>query len=52
MKAERPLANFDSAPAMLRALGAYLHGRDFPGLGIWLAAMEPVGLLLNRLPSA
>jgi hypothetical protein len=50
MKAERTLANFDSAPAMLRALGAYLHGRDFPGLGIWPAAMEPVGRLLNRVP--
>jgi hypothetical protein len=50
MKAERALANFDSAPAMLRALGAYLHGRDFPGLGIWPAAMEPVGRMLNRLP--
>ena len=50
MKAERALANFDSAPAMLRALGSYLHGHDFPGLGIWPAAMEPVGLLLNRLP--
>jgi hypothetical protein len=50
MKAERALANFDSAPGMLRALGAYLHGRDLPGLGIWPAAMEPVGRLLNRLP--
>jgi hypothetical protein len=50
MKAERALANFDSAPAMLRALGAYLHGRDLPGLGIWPAALEPVARLLNRLP--
>jgi hypothetical protein len=35
---------------MLRALGAYLHGRDLPGLGIWPPAMKPVGRLLNRLP--
>jgi hypothetical protein len=50
MKAEHTLADFDSAPAMLRALGAYLHGRDFPGLGIWPAALEPLARLLNRLP--
>jgi hypothetical protein len=50
MKAEHPLADFDSAPAMVRALGAYLHGRDFPGLGIWPAALEPPARALNRLP--
>ena len=50
MTPEHPLADFDSAPAMLRALAAYLHGRDLPGLGIWPAAMEPVARLLNRLP--
>src|SRR5439155_19887475 len=50
MKPEHPLADFDSAPAMVRGLGAYLHGRDFPGLGIWPAALEPLARLLNRLP--
>jgi hypothetical protein len=50
MKAEHPLADFDSAPAMVRALGAYLHGHDFPGLGIWPAALEPPARVLNRLP--
>src|SRR5919204_6176020 len=50
MKATHPLADFDSAPAMLRGLAAYLHGRDFPGLGIWPAALEPFARGLNRLP--
>lgn len=50
MKVQHTLADFDSAPAMLRALGAYLHGRDFPGLGIWPAGLEPLARLLNRLP--
>ena len=50
MRVEHTLADFDSAPAMLRGLAAYLHGRDFPGLGIWPAALEPLGRGLNRLP--
>src|SRR6266536_3196359 len=50
VNAEHPLADFDSAPAMVRALAAYLHGHDFPGLGIWPAALEPVARVLNRLP--
>jgi hypothetical protein len=50
MKATHPLADFDSAPAMLRGLAAYLHGRDFPGLGIWPPALEPFARGLNRLP--
>jgi hypothetical protein len=47
------VAKFDSATAMLRALAAFLHGRDFPMLG-GRAQAEPVaaGLLglVNRLP--
>src|SRR5438128_1573383 len=50
MTAEHPLADFDSAPAMVRALAAYLHGRDLPGLGIWHPALEPLARVLNRLP--
>ncbi len=29
----QPVANFDSATAMLHALARYLHGKDFPALG-------------------
>lgn len=47
------VAKFDSATAKLRALAAFLHGRDFPMLG-GRARAEPVaaGLLglVNRLP--
>jgi hypothetical protein len=47
------VAKFDSATAMLRALAAFLHGRDFPMLG-GRAQAEPLaaGLLglVNRLP--
>jgi hypothetical protein len=47
------VAKFDSATAMLRALAAFLHGRDFPMLG-GRARAEPLaaGLLglVNRLP--
>lgn len=50
LKAPSYLANFDSATAMLRALGRYLHGKDFPGLGIYPSAMEPVARLINHLP--
>ncbi len=28
-----PVANFDSATAMLRAIARFLHGKDFPALG-------------------
>lgn len=34
MRAPGYVANFDSAAAMLRALGHYLHGKDFPTLGL------------------
>jgi pimeloyl-ACP methyl ester carboxylesterase len=49
-----PLAQFDSASAMTRALGAYLNGRDFPALGPYPAWAEPalkaVGTVVNALP--
>src|SRR5947209_6146747 len=44
------IADFDSASAMLRALGRFLHGKDYPGLGINPDSLEPVGLLVNQLP--
>ena len=47
------VAKFDSATAMLRALAAFLHGRDFPMLG-GRAQAEPLAArllgLVNRLP--
>lgn len=40
LSATEAIANFDSAAAMLRALGNFLHGKDFPGLGInWGSAL-------------
>ncbi|KAL4914808.1 hypothetical protein BDW62DRAFT_189822 [Aspergillus aurantiobrunneus] len=44
------IADFDSASSMLRAIGRYLHFRDFPQLGVptSLAAVMPV---INWLPS-
>lgn len=51
-RAPRYIANFDSASAMLRGLARYLHGKDFPGLGIAPSALEPLGKLINRLPQA
>ena len=50
MKAQRYIANFDSAAGMLRALGRYLHGQDFSGLGVTSPALEPVALAINALP--
>ena len=43
------LADFDSATAMLRALAAFLHGRDFPNLGL-ASALKPVAIGANLLP--
>ncbi|MEV0232604.1 hypothetical protein [Nonomuraea sp. NPDC050786] len=47
-------ASFDSATGMLRALSRYLRGRDFPSLGQFPAAVEPVASRVlgaaNRLP--
>jgi hypothetical protein len=41
MKASGYVADFDSASAMLRALGRYLHRKDFPVLGTKPAGMVP-----------
>lgn len=49
--APRFIANFDSASAMLRALGRYLRGKDFPRLGMLPAAMDPLAPVMNSLPS-
>src|SRR5438105_1845639 len=51
LTATEAIADFDSAAAMLRALGRFLHGKDFPGLGINSSSLEPVGLLVNQLPN-
>ena len=50
MKATDYIASFDSSAAMLRALARFLHGKDFPGLGITPSFLEPVGLGINKLP--
>lgn len=34
MNSPRAVADFDSATGMLRAVARYLHGQDFPGLGL------------------
>jgi hypothetical protein len=48
------IANFDSSAAMLRALANFLHGKDFPMLGVLpqpvAPAMKLVGAAVNRLP--
>lgn len=43
------IANFDSASAMLRATARFLHGQDFPALGLG-AAMKPLARVVNFLP--
>jgi hypothetical protein len=48
MKAPHYIANFDSASAMVRALGRYLHGQDFPGLGV-LPTAAPIAALPDIL---
>jgi len=49
------LADFDSASAMLSALGRFLHGRDFPMLGAippWaMSAVKALSSTTNRLPA-
>src|SRR5688572_3166064 len=42
---------FDSASAPLRALGRFLHGQDFPRLGM-SGPMGFFAILANRLPEA
>ncbi len=51
MKAPAGLAKFDSASAMVQALAARLHGRDFAGLAIIPEVFAPVGRLINTLPA-
>lgn len=50
------IADFDSAAAMLRAVGRASRGEDLPGLGLWpravVDALAPVSPLVDRLPSA
>lgn len=43
------IANFDSASGMVQALGRFLHGQDFSGVGI-LPPYELPARLLNALP--
>jgi len=54
LKPTQYVANFDSATAMLRALGRYLHGKDFPLTGALPASaeplMKPVAAAINALP--
>ena len=42
MKPARYVANFDSEAAMLRALGNYLRGEDFPMIGSMPRSVEPL----------
>lgn len=44
------LADFDSATAMVRALAAFLHGKDFPNLGL-SSALKPAVIGANLLPT-
>jgi hypothetical protein len=46
------IANFDSTAAMVRALRRFLHGRDFPGVGIHPRFLKPLGIALNHLPKS
>ncbi len=54
MKPARYVANFDSEAAMLRALGNYLRGEDFPITGSMPRSVEPLMKALvavvNALP--
>ncbi|MDP9381258.1 MAG: hypothetical protein M3Q29_14145 [Chloroflexota bacterium] len=54
MNPTKYIANFDSAAAMLRALSRFLHGKDFPQIGMLPAPlmplMEPVAAAVNSLP--
>lgn len=44
------VANFDSATTLLRATARFLHGEDFPRLGVIPASLTPALRALNRLP--
>jgi hypothetical protein len=43
------IADFDSTAAMLRALGCFLHGRDFPALGM-SPPIQGIEAVTNLLP--
>lgn len=45
-----PIADFDSASAMLKSNAAFLHGRDFPAIGQaqWLEGIVPAANWLPR----
>src|SRR5688500_12051744 len=45
-----PIANFDSASAMLRMLARFLHGQDFARLGGTAPPLEPLADAVNGLP--
>lgn len=49
-KAPRFVAAFDSTTGMVRALGRYLEGKDFPGLGGTAPTSETLAALVNALP--
>jgi hypothetical protein len=43
------VADFDSASAMVQANARFLHGEDFPGLGL-SRRLEPLAIGVNYLP--
>jgi hypothetical protein len=43
------VADFDSTSAMVRASARFLHGEDFPGLGL-SRRLEPLAIAVNYLP--
>ncbi len=49
MTAPRFIADFDSASAMTRALAGFLHGRDFPKLGM-AHGLSPLVPIANLMP--
>ncbi|MDP9310048.1 MAG: hypothetical protein M3R24_03970 [Chloroflexota bacterium] len=49
--APRYVTNFDSAAAFVRAIGRFLRGRDFPGMGITPASAKPIATVVNQLPA-
>ena len=55
MRKKPYVAGFDSASGMMRAIGNFLHGKDFPMIGIMPAPLEPIMRratgLVNLLPS-
>lgn len=53
MRISRQVASFDSASAMVRATARFLHGRDFPALGMpAMRLVEPLMVAANLLPAS